>query len=177
MRIQILILWFKGLRQTGKHSQRLTKVARTGEFKTGRQKWSCYSHVTAKSDSNGNELYYLRLQRNILYSFGDEQMAHHIIGGGGMVLFESFPVSEYVKLIFIIFWQPFFFFSLSDVNILAWQSLEQKIHDISVIIRYRILRKRKKWQRFQNSFVKANGWSDISMELLQKKKTNTPGRN
>ena len=71
-------------------------------------------------------------------------MARHIIGGGGMVLFESFPVSEYVKLIFIIFWQPFFLFLLSDVNILAWQSLEQKMHDISVIIRYRILRKRKK---------------------------------
>ena len=46
-------------------------------------------------------------------------MARHIIGGGGMVLFESFPVSEYVKLIFIIFWQPFFLFLLSDVNILA----------------------------------------------------------
>ena len=36
----------------------------------------------------------------IYCSFGDEQqMARHTIGGGGMVLFESFPVSEYTKLL------------------------------------------------------------------------------
>ena len=75
--------------------------------------------------------------------------ARHINGGGGMALFESFPLSECVKLLrtclyaFIhlaisFFWLPFFLVLLSDVDILTWQSLEQRMHDISVIIRYRI---------------------------------------
>ena len=59
-----------------------------------------------------------------------------------MALFESFPLSECVKLLrtclyaFIhlaisFFWQPFFLVLLSDVDILTWQSLEQRVHDIN----------------------------------------------
>ena len=64
-------------------------------------------------------------------------MARHINGGRGMALFDSFPVSEYVKLLqtclyaFIhlaiyFFWQPFFLVLLSDVNILGMTVFKTK---------------------------------------------------